>query len=165
MKIHDKAQTKYHDGNILEDTKNDLKQIVANTGAYGIANCYRQLKRTKQLDFRHRFIQEKFNQKSLKIFQILIQEKANQRSLKLFQVPKTKQEADFLTKSVSRMFCLKKRWPISDFQHPNDERRNINLGVCYIQFSRVAIIIRHFVLYSAFSRLSSVNRNGIIRLG
>ena len=67
LKIDDKVQTKYHDGNIVEDTRNDLRLLVDNKGAYDIANSYGPSKRTKHLDVRHHYIQDKVNQKSLKL--------------------------------------------------------------------------------------------------
>ena len=91
LKIDDKIQTKYHDGKIVEDTRNDLKLLVDNKGAYDIANSYGPSKRTKHLDVRHHYIQEKVNQKTLK----------------LIQVPTTEQEADFLTKPVSKILFKK----------------------------------------------------------
>ena len=64
LKIDDKPQTKYHDGKIIEDTRNDLKCLVDNKGAFDIANSYGPSKRTKHLDVRHHYIQEKVNQKA-----------------------------------------------------------------------------------------------------
>ena len=62
-----------------------------NKGAYDIANSYGPSKRTKHLDVRHHYIQEKVNEKTLK----------------LIQVPTTEQEADFLTKPVSKILFKK----------------------------------------------------------
>ena len=67
LNIDDKIQTMYHDGEIVEDTRNDLKLLVDNKGAYDIANSYGPLKRTKHLDVRHHYIQEQVNQKRLKM--------------------------------------------------------------------------------------------------
>ena len=75
----------------MEDTRNDLKLLVDNKGAYDIANSYGPSKRTKHLDVRHHYIQEQVNQKRLK----------------MIQVPTTEQEADFLTKPVSRILFKK----------------------------------------------------------
>ena len=40
LKIDDKPQTKYHDGKIIEDTRNDLISLVDNKGAFDISNSY-----------------------------------------------------------------------------------------------------------------------------
>lgn len=91
LKINDKAKTEYYDGEIVEDTRNDLKLLVDNKGVYDIANSYGPSKRTKVLDVRHHYIQKNVNQKSLK----------------LNQVPTTEQEINFLTKPVSRILFKK----------------------------------------------------------
>ena len=84
LRIDNKPETKYHDGNIISDTKNDLHLLVDNKGAFVIAHAHGPSKRTKHLDVRYHYMQEQ----------------VNNNVIRLTLVPTTEQYADFLTKAV-----------------------------------------------------------------
>lgn len=86
LRISDKPATAYHQGIIVKDTRPEAQICVDNTGAIALASARGPTKRTKHLDVRYHYIQDKVADKTLT----------------LKQVPTTQQIADPLTKPVGR---------------------------------------------------------------
>lgn len=87
LRIHDKLATKYHEGQIECEKRDELLFLTENKGVFDISHINLPSKRTKHLDVRHFYLQQK----------VLA------RALRLTQFPTSKQWAYFLTKVIGRV--------------------------------------------------------------
>lgn len=65
LRIDDKPETKYHEGNIVTEIRQDLLFITDSKGAIDIAHAKDPSKRTKHLDVRHNYLQQQVHKRVL----------------------------------------------------------------------------------------------------
>lgn len=70
LRIDDKPATKYHEGHIVVDTRDDLRLLIDNKGAFDIAHVNGPSKRTKHLDVRHFYIQQQVHAGIISLTQV-----------------------------------------------------------------------------------------------
>ena len=115
LRIDNKPATKYHDGEIIVETRQDLQLLTDNKGAFDISHTNGPSKRTKHLDVRHHYIQQQVHTKVIR----------------MTQVPTSEQWADFLTKAVGRVIF---RRSMTNIGYPSQWSQNVfpsKHGACH----------------------------------